>query len=71
MKNPITVKTLCNTGNIAILAIDNVEDKITSCFYNMDKQEDTRTTKIFWDANGEPYFNRYKVKYYLHDFLRV
>lgn len=71
MKNPIAVKTLCNTGSIAILAIDNVEDKITSCFYNMDKQEDTRTTKIFWDANGEPYFNRYKVKYYLHDFLRV
>lgn len=71
MKNPIAVKSLCNIGGIAILAIDEREDKITSCFYNMDKQEDTRTTKIFWDANGEPYFNRYKVKYYLHDFLRV
>lgn len=71
MKNPIAVKTLCNTGSIAILAINEEEEKITSCFYNMDRQEDTRTTKIFYDVDGEPYFNRYKIKYYLHDFLRV
>lgn len=71
MKKPIAVKTLTNIFSIAILAIDDREDKITSCFYNMDKQEGTRTTKIFYDANGEPYFNRYKIKYYLHDFLRV
>lgn len=71
MKKPIAVKTLTNIFSIAILAIDEEEEKITSCFYNMDKQEDTRTTKIFYSLDGEPYFNRYKIKYYLHDFLRV
>lgn len=71
MKKPIAVKTLTNIFSIAVLAIDEPEDKITSCFYDMDKQKNTRTTKIFYDANGEPYFNRYKIKYYLHDFLRV
>lgn len=71
MKKPIAVKTLTNIFSIAILAIDEEEEKITSCFYNMDKQKDTRTTKIFYSLDGEPYFNRYKIKYYLHDFLRV
>lgn len=71
MKEPIAIKTLCNIGSIAILAIDETEDKIVSCFYNMDKQENTRTTKIFYDAEGAPYFKRYNVKYYLNEFLRV
>lgn len=71
MKQPIAAKALTNCFSIAILAIDEWGEKITSCFYNMDKQESTRTTKIFYNANGEPYFNRYKIKYYLHDFLRV
>lgn len=71
MKKPIAVKTLCNIGSIAILAIDETEDKITSCFYNMDKEESRRTTKIFYDMEGAPYFKRYGAKYYLNEFLRV
>lgn len=71
MKEPIAVKTLCNTGGIAILAIDETEDKITSCFYNMDKKESQCTTKIFYDTEGAPYFKRYGVKYCLDEFLRV
>lgn len=71
MKEPIAVKTLCNIGSIAILAIDEQEDKITSCFYNMDKKESQHTTKIFYDTEGAPYFKRYGVKYYLNEFLRV
>lgn len=71
MKEPIAIKTLCNIGSIAILALDEEEEKITSCFYNMDKQESTRTTKIFYDMDGAPYFKRYGVKYYLNEFLRV
>ena len=71
MKKPIAIKTLCNTGSIAILALDEEEDKITSCFYNMDKKESQRTTKIFFDREGSPYFKRYDVKYYLNEFLRV
>ena len=71
MKEPIAIKTLCNTGSIAILAIDEVEGKITSCFYNMDKEESRRTVKIFYDREGEPYFKRYGAKYYLNEFLRV
>lgn len=71
MKKPIAVKTLCNTGSIAILAIDDKEEKITSCFYNMGRQEATRSTKIFYDVNGKPYFKRYNVKYYFNEFLRV
>ena len=71
MKEPIAIKTLCNIGSIAILAIDETEDKIISCFYNMDKKEGQRKTKIFYDAKGAPYFKRYNVKYYLNEFLRV
>lgn len=71
MKEPIAIKTLCNTGSIAILAIDETEDKITSCFYNMDKEESRYTTKLFYDREGIPYFKRYGVKYYLGEFLRV
>lgn len=71
MKEPIAIKTLCNTGSIAILAIDEEEEKITSCFYNMDKEESQCTTKIFYDREGAPYFKRYNVKYYLGEFLRV
>lgn len=71
MKKPIAVKALCNTGSIAILALDEEEEKITSCFYNMDKEESRYTTKIFYDREGEPYFKRYNVKYYLGEFLRV
>ena len=71
MKKPIAMQGLTNVFSIAILAIDELEDKITSCFYDMDKQENTRTTKIFYGPDGETYFNRYKVKYFLNDFLRV
>lgn len=71
MKKPIAVQVLTNCFSVAILAIDETEDKITSCFYNMDKQDSVRTTNIFYDANGNPYFNRYKRKYFLSDFLRV
>lgn len=71
MKKPIAVKTLCNIGNIAILALDEEEEKITSCFYNMDKEESRYTTKIFYNAEGIPFFKRYGVKYYLNEFLRV
>lgn len=71
MKEPIAIQVLTNCFSIAILAIDETEDKITSCFYNMDKQDSVRTTNIFWDANGNPYFNRYRRKYFLSDFLRV
>ena len=69
MKKPIAVKALCNTGSIAILALDEEEEKITSCFYNMDKEESRYTTKIFYNREGSPYFKRYGVKYYLSDFL--
>lgn len=71
MKEPIAVKTLCNIGSIAILAIDETEDKITSCFYNMGKKESQCTTKIFYDTESTPYFKRYGVKYYLNEFLLV
>lgn len=71
MKNPIAVKTLTNIFSIAVLAIDEEEEKIISCFYNMDKQEGTRRTKIFYDAEGAPYFKRYGVKHYLNEFLRI
>ena len=71
MKKPIAIQGLTNVFSIAVLAIDELEDKITSCFYNTDKQDSVRTTKLFYTANGEPYFNRYKVKYFLNDFLRV
>ena len=71
MKEPIAVQGLTNCSSIAILAIDEREDKITSCFYNMDKQDAVRTTNIFWDAKGNAYFNRYRRKYFLRDFLRV
>ena len=67
MQTPIAVKTLCNAGSIAILAIDEREDKITSCFYNMDKKESQHTTKIFYDTEGVSYFTRYGVKYYLDE----
>ena len=71
MKEPIAVQGLTNCFSIAILAIDEQEDKITSCFYCMDKESSVRTTNIFWDANGNAYFNRYRKKYFLRDFLRV
>ena len=71
MKKPIAIKTLTNIFSIAVLAIDEQEEKITSCFYNMDKKESQNTTKIFYDTEGTPYFKRYGVKYYLNEFLRV
>ena len=71
MKKPIAAQGLTNCFGIAILAIDEQEDKITSCFYNMDKKESQYTTKIFYDTEGDPYFKRYGVKYYLNEFLRV
>lgn len=71
MKKPIAIKTLCNIASIAILAIDEEEEKITSCFYNMDKKESQCTTKIFYNKEGAPYFKRYNVKHYLNEFLRV
>lgn len=71
MKKPIAIQALTNCFSIAILAIDEREDKITSCFYNMDEQDSVRTTNIFWDAKGNAYFNRYRRKYFLRDFLRV
>lgn len=71
MKKPIAIQGLTNVFSIAVLAIDELEDKITSCFYDMDKQDSVRTTKLFYDINGNAYFNRYRVKYFLSDFLRV
>lgn len=65
----IAVQTLCNVGGIAILEINN--EKVTSTFWNMDRYETKRTTNIFYNNNGDPYFVRYGIKYFLSDFIRI
>lgn len=60
------------TVDLAILHIDEIANKIRTGFQHYDKRElsDVRTTNIRYDSNGEAFVERFRVKYYLSDFMR-
>ena len=70
-KKAIAVKALNNYGGIAIFGIEyGVDDYIVSAFWNGDKYDRARKSKVYYDCDGD-YFKRYGNKYYLKDFIRI
>ena len=69
---PIAVMGICNTCGIVILDIVyGINDYVISAFCDGENYNHKRKTKIFYDNNDRPYFNRYRVKYYLDDFYKI
>ena len=69
---PIAVMGICNTYGIAIFDIVyGINDYIISAFNDGENYSHKRKTRIFYDNNDRPYFNRYRVKYYLDEFMRI
>lgn len=70
MKQPIAIKSISNTISIVIFDIVyGVNDCVLSAFNIDGSYIYNKTTRIFYDYNGEPYFYRFSNKYYLKDFI--
>lgn len=70
MYKPIAVKSISNSISIVILDIKyGINDYVLSAFIIDDSYIYNKTTRIFYDYNGEPYFYRFRNKYYLKDFI--
>jgi hypothetical protein len=69
---PLGVLTICNFGGLAIMEI---EDGIDTYVYVTDNYGDgyknLSKNKVYYDAKGNSYFVRNRVRYYLHDFMKV
>ena len=62
---------ISNSYGIGILGIEyGIDDRILSRFYG-GKDEKPVWAKIRYNQDGNPYFNRYSVKYYLEDFIVI
>ena len=70
VKKPVAVLGLCNTCSIAILDVV-LNDYVISAFSDGENYSHKRKTRIFYDNKGRNYFNRYGVKYYLDEFMRI
>ena len=69
---PVAVMSICNTCSIVILDIVyGIDDCIISAFSDDGGYKHKRKTRIFYDNNGRAYFNRYNMKYYLDEFIRI
>lgn len=62
---------ISNSYGIGILGIEyGIDDRILSRFYG-GKDEKPVWSKIRYNQDGRPYFNRYNVNYYLEDFIVI
>ena len=69
---PVAVMGICNTCSIVIFdIIYDINDYVISAFSDGENYSHKRKTRIFYDNNGMSYFNRYGVKYYLDEFIRI
>ena len=70
INKPIAIMSICNTCSIAIFdIIYGINEFIITAISNGEHYTNYRKTRIFYDNNNRPYFNRYGVKYYLDDFI--
>ena len=72
MHKPIAVKSISNTISIVILDIKyDINDYVLSAFIIDDSYIYNKITRIFYDYNNRPYFYRFRVKYYLDEFMKI
>lgn len=68
----IAVYTICSVLSIGIISVNyGIDDTITSVFISDSGYKAKRTTKLYYDINGNAYIIRYKTKYYLNDFIKT
>ena len=62
---------ISNNSGIGILGIEyGVDDRVLSRFFG-GKEERPVWAKVRYDRDGNSYFYRYGVKYYLEDFIII
>ena len=72
MEEPIASMCICNTCSIVILDIVyGINDYVLTAFIIDDIYIYNKTTRIFYDYNNRPYFYRFRVKYYLDEFMKI
>lgn len=68
---PVGTLCLCNHGGIAIMEIENgIDDYVYVCDNYGNGYENITKNLIRYNAKGEPYFVRYRKRYYLKDFIK-
>lgn len=68
---PAGVYAICNHGGIAIMEIlHGIDDYVIVCDNYGDGYKNITKNMIKYDRKNRPYFNRYRQKYYLSEFIR-
>ena len=71
-KKAIGVYVVCNWGGLEVLdVLYGIDDKLVTCFNFGDDRKHYRTVCVHTAADGRPYVNRYGVRYYLDEIMRV
>lgn len=65
----IAYQTISNCFGVAIYDVN--DEEVVAAFVTADKTEKPRRHKLYFNKNGEPFFNLHCVRYYLKNFLRV
>lgn len=66
-KQPIAGYSLFYDAGYLIYDIDNIEDKVIIADQLGNRISGFRKNKIYYDAEGEPYFNHYGRKIYFNE----
>ena len=57
-------------GGIVILGIKyGIDDKVLTAFHFGEGLENKSWCKVYYTESGEPYFKKFGIRYYLHDFM--
>lgn len=69
MKKAIGYKSISNVCGIAVYEVN--DEMAVAAFVQMDKADAPRRHKIYYNKDGNAYFNLHGCRHYLKDFMRV
>lgn len=64
--SPCKTKTIYSTLAIYLIGIDHENNKIK---FKYTGNNTMHTSKLYYDNNGKAYFNSYRKRYYLDEFM--
>lgn len=67
---PIGIISICNTGCLAVLELDEREEKVVAALSYGHGYDAIRHHRIHYTSSGRPYFNKHGIKFYLDEIMR-
>ena len=71
-QKPLATLPICNHGGICIMKIiDGIDTEVVSAENYGDGYIRTAKARVRYDRKGNPYFLRFRQRYYLNEFMKV